>query len=236
MTPPNPIRDEWTSPDGSVRLLLGDCLEILPTLDREEIGAVVADAPYGLAYDASTSTQQGIKSFDPIEGDSVPFDISPFVSFPDVLIWSLPQLTLGVPVGMGAWYAWDKTTRNDLGCRISEYEYCWHKRATKTRGFRHLWSGAYRASEAGRERLHPTQKPVALMAWCLKHVQGEVICDPFTGSGTTGVACIRTQRRFIGIEISEQYFRVAVDRCQRELGRFPLFEQPAKSRQRELLP
>jgi DNA modification methylase len=228
------MKPYWQTTDGRHVLYLGDCLEVLPTLGK--VDAVVSDVPYGLSYDSSSSTQQGIKSFDMIEGDSHPFNVSPFVAFSDVLIWSLPQLTLGVPVGLGAWYAWDKTIRNDLGCRISEYEYCWHKRATKTRGFRHLWSGAYRHSEAGDERLHPNQKPVVLMQWCLKHVDADTILDPFAGSGTTLVACVRTGRKSIGIEIDEHYCEIAARRMEAELNACPLFEPPTPTiRQGSLL-
>jgi len=56
------------------------------------------------------------------------------------------------------------------------------------------------------------------------------------GSGTTGVACVRTERRFVGIEIEEKYFRIAVKRIKAELERFPLFEQAAKPKQLELIP
>ena len=59
---------------------------------------------------------------------------------------------------------------------------------------------------------HPTQKPIALMIWLLERVAGDVILDPFMGSGTTGVACVKTGRRFIGIEIHEPYFDIAVKR------------------------
>jgi DNA modification methylase len=59
---------------------------------------------------------------------------------------------------------------------------------------------------------HPTQKPVALMRWCLDKAKvppGATVLDPFMGSGTTGVACVQTGRNFIGIEIDEEYFSIA---------------------------
>ena len=61
------------------------------------------------------------------------------------------------------------------------------------------------------KRLHPTQKPIALMEWCIKLFtnEGDTILDPFMGSGTTGVACARLNRNFIGIEINPQYFEIA---------------------------
>ena len=64
---------------------------------------------------------------------------------------------------------------------------------------------------------------------------GDVILDPFVGSGTTAVACIRTNRRCIGIELHKPYFDIAVERCKRELARQPLFEREPKPTQRELL-
>ena len=89
----------------------------------------------------------------------------------------------------------------------------------------HLWDGFKRQSEIG-EHHHPTQKPVALMAWCLdiaKVPEGATVLDPYMGSGTTGIACIRTGRKFIGIEKDPKHFQTAVERIDRELqqGRLP---------------
>ncbi len=213
----DPIKDEWKDEKAGIRLILGDCLKVLPTLEVGSIDAVVTDPPYGIAYDASTSTQQGIQRFEQLKGDEVPFDASPWLQFDDVLAWCLPQHTINLPTGMGVWYAWDKVTQNGLKVRISEVEYAWHKRGTKTRMFRHLWSGAYRESESGQRSQHPTQKPIAVMKWCLQFVKAQTILDPFMGSGTTGVACIRTGRCFIGIETEPKYFEIAVQRHKRAL-------------------
>jgi len=198
---------EIPTADNPVTLVQGDCLDVLRSLPDGCVDAVVTDPPYGLEYDASSSTQQGIQPFKMLVGDSQPFDIRPFLHFPDVLAWCRPQLTVGVPVGVGAWYAWDKVTRNDMGVWIGECEYAWHKRATKTRMFRHLWSGAYRDSEQGLRSVHPTQKPVALMRWCLKLATkpGDLVLDPFAGSGTTGVAALMEGRRAILIEREPAY-------------------------------
>jgi hypothetical protein len=61
---------------------------------------------------------------------------------------------------------------------------------------------------------HPTQKPLALMEWLVKTYtnEGDIVVDPFMGSGTTGVACARLGRRFIGIEKEQTYFDTAVER------------------------
>ena len=74
--------------------------------------------------------------------------------------------------------------------------------------------------EFNKERgLHPTQKPVALCEWLIKTYteRGQTILDNCMGSGTTGVACVHTDRSFIGIELDECYFEVASERIKSEM-------------------
>ena len=63
---------------------------------------------------------------------------------------------------------------------------------------------------------HPTPKPVAITEWLVERstVAGETVLDPFMGSGTTGVACIKQGRKFIGVEINESYFDIACRRIE----------------------
>ena len=72
------------------------------------------------------------------------------------------------------------------------------------------------------------------MEWCLGHVTGDSILDPFMGSGTTGVACIKTGRQFTGIEIDEKYYDIAVRRCREAWGDGSLFDDKHVAEQREL--
>jgi len=130
----------------------------------------------------------------------------------DILCWGLPQYIINIPVSIGSWYVWDKTLQNNLKVKIAECEFCWHKNGTKSRIFRHLWSGAYKGSESGIKSEHPTQKPIILMEWCIDKIVGNTICDPYMGSGTTGVACLNKNKQFIGIEIDEKYFDIACNR------------------------
>lgn len=229
------MKPTWESKCGTVQLYLGDCLEVLPTLAPGSVDAVVTDPPYGIAYDASRSSQQGITRFSMLDGDDVPFDISPVLRFDDVFCWCRPQLTVGIPTGLGAWHVWDKVTRNSLKVRISEVEFAWHKNASKPTAFRHLWSGAYRESEAGKKSQHPTQKPIAVMEWSISHTDGGSVLDPYMGSGTTGVAAVRLGRKFIGVEIDPGYFEIAKRRIQDELDKVAFLEPPKRERQRTLL-
>jgi site-specific DNA-methyltransferase (adenine-specific) len=82
----------------------------------------------------------------------------------------------------------------------------------------------------GRQGEHPTEKPVPLMAEILSDFTqpGELVCDPFTGSGTTGVACAKLGRRFIGIEQNIRWFDLACRRIEEAYRQPRLFEPPAK--------
>jgi DNA modification methylase len=97
-----------------------------------------------------------------------------------------------------------------------------------------MWKGLIKASEKDDVRQHPTQKPVALLRWCIEHlpVGCETILDPFMGSGTTGVAAVKLGRRFIGVEIDERYFDIACRRIEAATKQPDLFiEQPRKAEQ-----
>jgi DNA modification methylase len=215
--------------DQGVRLWCANCREILPVND---VALVLSDPPYGIAYDPSESTQRGIQKFAMVQGDDEHFSPAHLLDYRDVILWGCNNYCDGIPPKLGQWYFWDKVTQNGQNVRIAEGEFAWHKLGTKPRAFRHLWSGAYRASEAGERNVHPTQKPVQLMRWCLDVAdipEGAIVLDPYMGSGTTGIACIRTGRKFIGIEKDHTHFATARDRIRRELAQGVLFppEPPA---------
>ena len=209
---------DWQSDDGTIRLYCDDCLSILPEIPDGSVDAVVTDPPYGVNLDSNKSGNRFRQKFDLIEGDDKTFDPSPLMAFDDVILWGCNHYCHAIPPHEGQWYFWDKVTRNGLKVRIAEGEYAWHKRGTKPRAFRHLWSGAYRASESGKKSVHPTQKPVALMEWCLDLAKGDTILDPFMGSGTTGIACVNHGRQFIGIEKERKYFDIAVQRIEKAIS------------------
>lgn len=70
-----------------------------------------------------------------------------------------------------------------------------------------------------RDKLHPTQKPVALLEYLIKTYtnENETVLDNCMGSGSTGVACIHTNRNFIGMELDENYFKIANERIDKEM-------------------
>jgi DNA modification methylase len=86
---------------------------------------------------------------------------------------------------------------------------------------RHYWNGMLKASEKGVPRVHPTQKPIALMKWCLSMFpDAKTVLDPFCGSGTTLVAAKSMGLSAVGIEQHEPYCEIAAKRLSQEVFDF----------------
>ena len=99
--------------------------------------------------------------------------------------------------------------------------------------FRKLFPPPSRIHEGNGRTLHPTQKPVALMLWCLRLLDlpaGSWVYDPYMGSGTTGVACVQMDLNFLGVEIHEPYFAIAQRRIAAERRQGNLFSEESKRR------
>ena len=207
---------------GDCRLILGDCRDVLPTLGK--VDAVVTDPPYGIADKWVGGKGHGWAKagFDGVlrnTWDGQPPDaetITALLSCSDQqIIWGGNYFAL--PLSR-CWLIWNKPER---GFTLAEAEMAWTNRDNVVRVF----DGPRSESD----RQHPTQKPVALMAWCVEKTTGLVL-DPFMGSGTTGVACVKLGRKFIGIEIEPKYFDIACRRIEQATRepRLPLPEPKAK--------
>lgn len=197
---------DWTSNCGTVRLYRGDCLEILPEIEDGSVDAVVTDPPYGIG--ASTMTLGiGRRNFHRGQWDTFRPVVSGLIdTAKHACIWGGNYFSDQLPV-TNDWLIWHK--KND-GRSFSECEMAWSNFGRNTRHISHHW--------AGEEKMHPTQKPVNVMVWCVGMVDSDTILDPFMGSGTTGVAAVRLGRKFIGVELDETYFDIAVNRIAKELG------------------
>lgn len=222
---------------GDAELYLGDCREILPTIDPA--CAVVSDPPYGVGYVRGKSGGSGFlpngtprnwagidrHASQPIVGDDGPFDPAPMLAFAEVLIWGADHYRARLPEG-GRFLAWDKLGGKESWDSFSDVEFAWHSRPGASRRVVHLWKGvcSWRQGEETEKghnvrRLHPTQKPVAVMSWSVGQLRSDpplTILDPYMGSGTTGIAALRLGRKFVGIEVELRWFDVACRRIEAE--------------------
>lgn len=193
---------------GGITIYHGDCREILPRLD----GALVTDPPYGIAYKTSSSRSVLAVAHDhpPVYGDDEPFDPAHMLRFRQMIIWGGNHFADRLPA-TPTWLIWDKRcgiAQNDS----ADCEIAWSNLGGPARIYRHLWMGMLRDSESG-ESYHPTQKPVAVMRWCIEQVdEAAVILDPYMGSGSTLRAAKDLGRKAIGIEIEERFCQIAMMR------------------------
>ena len=200
--------------DDAVTIYHGDCREIAPTLARDI--AVVADPPYGMAWDGRVTGGRngtnpgGVSSFfgQRVRGDNEPFDPAPWLDFPEVILWGSNHYGQRLPVGTTL--VWVKRNDESFGSFLSDAEVAWQRGG----------HGVYCYRDTGyksEDRYHPTQKPIALMRWCIARTTRPTILDPFMGSGTTLRAAKDLGRKAIGIEIEERYCEIAANRCRQEV-------------------
>jgi site-specific DNA-methyltransferase (adenine-specific)/modification methylase len=198
---------------GDCTLHLGDCREILPTLGK--VDAVVTDPPYGLGESnqkkhMSRGKLAAPRDYGDYSWDEFPADQSVIDTLRAISKW---QIIFGgnyftLPP-TSCWLVWDKLNGNN---HFADCELAWTNIPKAVRRICFMWNGMLRA-EAG-ARCHPTQKPIEVMKWCIGHIPtpNSLIIDPFMGSGTTGVACVKLGRKFIGIELEPKYFDIACRR------------------------
>lgn len=217
----------WQSSCGRYVLYHGDCLEVLPTLEAGSVDAVVTDPPYGMGHDTNSKRfsggqqiigrGEGRDDWGSIASDDRPFDPSPWLVFDRVVLWGSNHFAQRLPVGTTL--VWIKKADHLFGTFLSDCELAWMRGGHGVYAYRHQFPPPSRMAENNGSVAHPCQKPIGLLAWCMERCKVPthgLVLDPYAGSGTTGVACVKTNRRFIGIEIDERYCEIAARRIERE--------------------
>lgn len=197
---------------GDCTLYLGDCMEILPTLSG--VDAVVTDPPYGIGYESRMTGMDGGIALPGIVGDHDTSLRDAVVSWldgrPAVIFgsWKRPR-----PTGCRMVLTWDKGEHVGMGDLSipwkpnTEEIYILGNGFKGRRGSSVLqFNAPVTWNNVPRGRVHPHEKPVELMEELVSKIVGETILDPFMGSGTTGLACLRVGRKFIGIECDASHF------------------------------
>ena len=209
---------------GDATLYLGDCMDILPTLDK--VDAVITDPPYGIGFAAQPTTGQRKAGMKAMEWDNeIAIDIDSCRNLGKVqIIWGGNYYKL--PTSR-CWLSWFKP---DSPPSMANFELAWTNINKNSKQF------SQSIAATNPERIgHPTQKPLALMKWCIEQAGNpERILDPFMGSGTTGVAAIQMGRKFIGIEREPKYFEIACKRIEQATKQEDMFIAQTKQVQESL--
>ena len=204
---------------GNATLYLGDCRDILPTLPK--VDAVITDPPYGIGADknprankqhgnaAAPSRDYGAGTWDDAPPNANDL-VTVIAAGKRAIVWGGNYFSLPAS---SCWLVWDKENGNN---GYADCELAWTNLPQAVRRIKWRWAGMLQQDMANKEeRVHPTQKPVAVMVWCIEQAgMPQTVLDPFMGSGTTGVACAQMGRKFIGIEREPKYFDIACRRIE----------------------
>ena len=206
---------------GGQRLILGDCLQVMPLLGK--VDACLTDPPYGIGTGKARAGRGG-KDWGVQEWDKATVEGLEEA----IAVLNVPSIVWGgnyysFPVSRG-WLSWDK-------CQPAE----WYSTAHFELAWTNIDRNAQRffmsqvVAHTAMDKKHPSQKPVALMEWCLGFLpKAQTILDPFMGSGTTLVACQRLGRNGTGIELDPDYFDIACKRVDEATRQVDLFIEPPK--------
>ena len=218
---------------GDAILYLGDCLEILPTLGK--VDAVVTDPPYGMGFQSNHRAKKHSRIVNDTSPKALVYASSIQVAHSKYIFCRWDNLVdVPKPRSVVTW------VKNNWSMGDLDHE---HARQTECilfyAGTEHYFPHArppdcIHAPRSGNE-LHPTEKSIQLMRPIVRWTAGTVL-DPFMGSGTTGVACAKLGRKFIGIEIEPKYFDIACKRIRKAYDQPDFFiEPPTPAKQEALL-
>lgn len=213
--------------DELVTIYNADCADVLPSIDPADVALVLTDPPYGMDYlgnhaDRATDGKVGGKqassrSWPRVEGDNMPFDPEPLLSYGRCVLWGANFYASKLP-DMGCWLVFNKRGEGGQSSPMQgDAELAWtNMPSQRVHLFSKVWHGAprWRAEPV----LHPTQKPVDLMRWIIEKwtEPGDLVLDPYMGSGPVAQACAEMGRRYVGVELVEDYCAAAVGRLSQQ--------------------
>lgn len=204
-----------------IKIVQGDCLEYMKTLPDKSIDLVLTDPPYGVGmnYDVYKDSEE---NWFELMDKAIPEmrRIGKMVIFPSCQIKRLDWFYKNhKPDWLMCWYKGSVGSAGYTGFNDWEPHLVYGKNNTTMHDY-------FRATPEPQDNGHPCQKPINWAGWLIKRAtnnDGDIVLDPFAGSFTTGVACVKLNRKFIGVEISEKYYEIGKERIKRELSQSKLF-------------
>lgn len=211
-------------------IYLGDCLDIMRDIPDKSVDLILTDIPYGINADKKNSIdkKQSIKSacnsnfYGNQKWDN---DIPDKIYFDEIFRISKNQIIFGGNyVGLkGGYIYWKKNVSMPT---YSDGELAWYSHGIKIKEYEYTWHGMIQEDMKNKQiRKHPTEKPIALLQMILKDFskENDLIFDGFAGSGTTALACIELNRRFICVEKDVDYYNIARKRIEDAKSQLRLF-------------
>jgi site-specific DNA-methyltransferase (adenine-specific) len=211
--------------DGQITIYHADCRDVLPIVDPDEVDLVLTDPPYGDRQSEQRRSKRAANDpghdagFAMIHGDDEPFEPSPLFVYRRLVLFGANHYADKLPASK-SWLVWDKrngATPDDN----ADAELIWTNVPGVIRTYRQCWRGFSRENDSlePERHVHPTQKPVNLMMWLLERYTkpGDLVFDPYMGSGPIPKACKLLGRRYVGCDVVETYCATAVRRLQQSV-------------------
>ena len=202
-----------------------DCIRVIPFIGKVDL--VLTDPPYGINENNEKNLSRGGLA-KPKDYGSYDWDSN---KIHPVYIYLLKYISKNQIVFGGNYYGsmlgdtncyivWNKENASN---HFADCELAWTSFKTAVRKIDWLWMGMIKLGNE--KRYHPTQKPTGLFVQIIEKYSGrdDIILDPFMGSGTTALACEKTNRRWIGIEKEEKYCEIIQRRLEAEIRQKKLF-------------
>jgi site-specific DNA-methyltransferase (adenine-specific) len=203
--------------DESVQIYNADAREVLPAIPAAKVSLLLTDPPYGVNYTPWGGGRRSRYWKVRVNGDAEPFDPTPLLRFPRLVIFGGNNYAHLLPDAGAGWIVWDKTPNYMRdGWMMSHCELAWTNATRRVVKVPLQYGGE---ATAGEDNYHPTQKPVALMAAILRLFTkpGDLVLDPYMGAGPVLRAAKDLGRRAVGIEIERSYCDTAVERLQQSV-------------------
>ena len=218
---------------GNHRLMCGDSTSI-DAVEKLVAGTTIdlcyTDPPYGINEKGDrTARKTGLAknhNFKDFKDDTIDYAVEAYQIVEGVLQvkrqvwWGANYYCHALPQSNN-WFVWDKRVEDKMADTQSDCELAWVKsKWSSVRIFRHLWKGFNKDSERNQQRVHPTQKPVALAEWAVDYFKDvSTVLDLFGGSGSTLIACEKTNRHCLMMEFEPHYCDVIVKRWEDFTGK-----------------
>ena len=229
------FKNEYHS--GKIHLYNGDCMDLLKQTPDKYYDLAIVDPPYGIGASSKNFIRQGkqtgkslavsgtkytAKDWDNCVPDKIYFDELRRVS-KNQIVWGGNYFASSLP-NSSCWLIWDKVTGDNL---YADAELAWTSFDKAVRKFTWMWKGMFQQNMANKEdRIHPTQKPVALYKWLLQNYakEGDTILDTHFGSLSIGIACHDMGFELTAIELDEDYYEAGKKRLIEHQKQLTLFQ------------
>jgi site-specific DNA-methyltransferase (adenine-specific) len=204
-----------------------DCMEGMRQFPDKYFELAIVDPPYGIGANkmqlgnGKRKIYRGKDDWDK-QPPSEEYFKELFRVSKNQIVWGANHFISRMPLDSRCWIFWDKGTGDN---DFADGELAWTSFKSPVRKYFKSWVGANAKEKQEHDRIHPTQKPIALYKWLLKNYanEGDKILDTHVGSASSLIACHDYGFEYIGFEIDPDYYKAAKERLEAVKSQLTMF-------------